>query len=228
MYSYSRIKEFDRCPKLYLEKVILKSVPYVQSPEAKRGDRIHKAFEEYVRDGKPLPDDLIRHEPLLYDLAFMDGQRLCEYAMAVNEDGLSVPYYDPSKPEPKPWNQNPAALIGGKADYIGINESPIAIYVDYKTGKGNYPDVDQCELMAYLIMAEFQWIKRVDTALLFVDAGKFIERSYLRTDMDAIFEKWLAKIYRIEQAIATNVWQRKPNNLCGWCPVTHCPDYKAR
>lgn len=228
MHSYSSIKDFKQCPALYYEKRIAKSIPFVQSPEAQRGERIHKAFEDYVGAGVPLPEELLRFEPLVYDLAQMDGVKLTEHPMAVDHAGKFVPYHDPAVANPKPWNVNKAAMLGGIADLVALNEAPVAIYIDYKTGKGKYPDLEQCELMAYMIMAEHEWINRVDTGLLFVDAGKLIERSYLRAEMPEIIERWRVQVARIETAKATNVWQRKPNNLCGWCPVTHCPDWVDR
>ena len=225
MYSYSSIKDFKQCPKLFYEKRIAKSVKFVQSAAQKRGERMHKAFEEFVRDGTPLPTECVMHEPVLKQLLEFDGAAMPELAMAVDALGNPVPYYDPDTPDPKPWNFNKAAHIGGVADLVLANtEHTEAVYVDYKTGKGNYPDIEQCELMAVLIMANMPWVQTVSTGLLFVDAGKFITETYKREDFDQLFDNWLKSIERIEYAKTSGVWQARPNNLCKWCAVTNCDE----
>lgn len=229
MHSFSSIKDFNQCPRLYQEKRVLKTVKFVPTAATRHGVEMHKAFEDYVNDGTPLPDKFARHEPLIAELKSYDGHKLCEFAMALDGQGNATDYYDTAIPNPKAWDTNPAAFIGGIADLIIVNENnPRAMYFDYKSGKGNYPDIEQCELMALMLMQLLPHIDEVVTGLLFVEAGKLIDKTYARTEIPAIWEKWVANIARIEQAKATNVWQTKPNQLCSWCQVTHCPEWRER
>ena len=54
--SFTAIKAFEQCPQRFYQERVLKKFPYEQSEEAKRGDMIHKAFENFIKDGTPLPD----------------------------------------------------------------------------------------------------------------------------------------------------------------------------
>ena len=225
MWSYSKIKDFFQCPRMYQEKRVLKTFKYIESPEAARGTRLHAAFEHYVKDGTPIPPEFERHKHFVESLASAEGIKLTEYQMACDANRASVPYYDPTKEEPKGWEFNPAAFIGGIADLIIIDERDTATYVDYKTGKGQYPDKDQCELMSMLLMQEFPHLRKVDTALLFVDANKIVEKSYFADDLDAIWGRWMEKIARIETASKTDVWQQKPSGLCKYCQARTCPNW---
>ena len=224
MYSYSALKDYAQCPRLFYEKRVVKTVKFVQSAAAAYGVRLHTAFEEYVRDGIPLSSEFTKHEPLLRALVAHGGEHLCEHLMAVDAAMSAVPYYDPAIAEPKPWEHNPAAYIGGAADLLTLHTA-CAVYVDYKSGKGSYPDLEQCELMAMLCMATYPHIEEVHTALLFVDAGKLVDKTYTRAGLNSMWTKWNAKIARIEQSKRTGVWQEKPNNLCGWCAVEKCPNH---
>lgn len=222
MYSFSAIKDFQQCPKLYNEKRILKSVKFVQNESAKRGERLHKAFEDYVKHGTPMPAELTAHEPLLRTLIDVQGAKLTEYAMAMDGKANSVEYYDPAIKSPKPWDFNPAAHIGCVADLIIVGGGETAYYFDYKTGAGKYPDISQCELTALMMMAKFKHVNEVIGALLFVDAGTIEDAIYTRADFDELWQGWQAKIARIEYAKQVNVWQAIPSGLCGYCAVNHC------
>ena len=224
MYSYSSLKDYAQCPRLYYEKRIAKTVKFVQSAAAAYGVRLHTAFEEYVRDGVALPDEFVKHEPLLQALLSQGGKPLCEHLMAVDGGMNAVPYYDPAIENPQAWEHNPAAHIGGAADLLTLHGS-FAVYADYKSGKGAYPDLEQCELMSMLCMITYPHIEEVHSALLFVDAGKLIDKSYNRADLESMWLKWNSKIARIEQSKRTGVWQERPNNLCGWCAVEKCPNH---
>lgn len=228
MYSYSAIKDYKQCPNLYYEKRVLKSVKFLPTPATEYGVRLHKAFEDYVRDGTEIPDEFAKFEPTIAAIKEMDGDKLCEVPMAVDGMMNAVPYFDPSVPEPKLWNSNPAGFIGGFADLIIVGDGDTAIYIDYKSGGDKYPDMEQCELMSLLMFAQMPWVNTIDAGLLFVKHNRLVSQKYHRADMDATWNKWVAAIARIEQSRVTDVWQKKPSNLCPWCQVKHCPEWTER
>lgn len=227
MYSYSALKDFKQCPKLFYEKRVAKSVKFVPTDATRHGEALHKAFELYVQDGTPLPEEFIRHEPMLQDLVSYKGIKACELVMAVDGEFKPVPYYTEGVVDPKPWDTNKAAFIGGIADLLLIDpDDTTATYIDYKSGKGAFPDTEQCELMSLMVMLHFPHILEVKSALLFVEAGKMVETKYTRDKIDDYISNWRAAIARVEQAKAFNVWNCLPGPLCGWCQVLTCDEKK--
>ena len=56
-WSYSSATTFEKCPKQYYHLYVAKDIK--QDPNQKHflyGNEVHKAAEEYVRDGVPLPE----------------------------------------------------------------------------------------------------------------------------------------------------------------------------
>ena len=53
-WSYSSLKLFETCGRKYQAEKVTKEVPYIQNESALYGEQLHKAAEEYIRDGKPI------------------------------------------------------------------------------------------------------------------------------------------------------------------------------
>ncbi len=215
-YSYSALKDFDQCPSMYHEKRILKSVRFTGSVATEWGTKVHKAFEDFIESNEPLPPELFKHRDLLVELSNIPGTKFCELEMALDGNGNAVDYGDRVN-----------ALMIGIADLLVVHpDFTTGYYADYKTGKGRYPDTDQCHLMATMAFALFPHLLEIRAMLLFVEANKVVDTVYHRKDLDSMFKFWLAKIARVERAKAEDVWQLKPSALCPWCPVTFCPEWR--
>ena len=59
-HSYSSIKDFEGCARRYHEVRILKKFKSTDTEATLYGTAVHKAFEEHIRDKKPLPESLRR------------------------------------------------------------------------------------------------------------------------------------------------------------------------
>ena len=55
-WSYSSIKTFDQCPRKYFHLKVLKDVKDSGSDATIYGQEVHKAAEDYVKDGTPIPE----------------------------------------------------------------------------------------------------------------------------------------------------------------------------
>ena len=91
-------------------------------------------------------------------------------------------------------------------------------------------EVFTIELFAYAVMSNhYHLVVNINqNKALSLTQHEVISRWSRLFRVPEIIERWRVQVARIETAKATNVWQRKPNNLCGWCPVTHCPDWVDR
>lgn len=218
-HSYSSIKDFEGCAKRYHEVRILRKFKSQDTDATRYGTAVHLAFEERVRDKKPLPQEFDRFEgyvkPIL-TLSEQDGAELfCERKMAITADFQACEFFDP-----RVW-------FRGIPDVLLVNrDKGVARVVDYKTGKSSrFADTAQLELLAAMTFLHHPEVQTVRGLLLFVVAGDAVPAEFTRGQLPEILSKWVGKADRIETARESGVWNPSPSGLCRFCPVTgtECP-----
>lgn len=212
-WSYSKINAFETCPKqFYHTKVAQDYKENFAADALKLGNQFHKAAEEYLRDGIPMPRQFRHIVPALDALDKKEGNWFYEYKMALTENLEPCGYFD----EEVWWR--------GAGDVIIVLDDT-AYVVDYKTSKSaQYADTDQLELMAMGVFIHFPEVQHVKAALMFVIANDLVKDSYSRDDEPFLWEKWHAKHKRMMKAYEKNVWNPNPSGLCKrHCVVTECP-----
>ena len=55
-WSFSRIKAFEQCPKQFYHEKVPKQYPFIQAEAMIYGNEFHKACEDYIGKGEPLPE----------------------------------------------------------------------------------------------------------------------------------------------------------------------------
>lgn len=214
-WSYSSLKKFKTCPRQYYEVRVAKNFKEPESTEATLyGKEFHKAAEEYVRDGVPLPPAFNYAKNQLDTLRNLEGEKFCEYEMGLTKDLEPCGFFDPQ------------AWCRGVADLLVINrEKGIARCVDYKTGKSmKYADTEQLQLMALMIFKHFPEVRKVKGGLLFVVANGFRKDDYDVADEHAYWRPWMQTVSRLETAHSSGVWNPNPSGLCKrHCVVATCP-----
>jgi len=210
-WSYSRIKAFDTCPKQFYHTHILKEFPYKETEAMRYGTEFHKAAEEFIRDGTPVPDRFAFAKPSLQALADKPGDKHCELKFGLTADLQPCGFFDK-----KVW-------FRGVVD-LAIVDYEDAWIVDYKTGKSaRYADKGQLELMALAMFKHFPQVKRIRAGLLFVIAKEFVKDKYDAEGESDMWGKWLSEYSKMEKAAETDVWNPRPSGLCkAHCPVTEC------
>lgn len=190
---------------------MLKDVTEPPTPHLDYGKEVHKAAEDYVCGGKPIPEKYIFIKPHLDQLIEIPGQKLCEYQMGLTKDFEPCGFFDK-----KVW-------FRGIVDLLIINDDTARI-IDYKTGKNSqYADTKQLELLSLLVFKHFPQIKRIKAGLVFVVARDFVKANYETDVQQLAWQKWLLEISRLEQAYENEIWNAKPNFTCRkFCPVTDC------
>lgn len=209
-WSYSALKAFETCPRQYHAVRVEKRYPYVESAEAAEGTYVHKLAENYVRDGTPMPAGFESLCRLLDVFRRTNAEKRCEQKMALRSDKSSCGFFDK------------AAWVRGVADLL-LLKPPVAWVVDYKTGSSRYADTDQLELMALLVFQMHEDITSVRGGLLFLKDRVLIKRTYDIKDRDALWENWLQRVAKVDQAHELGAWAPKPSGLCRkHCPVSYC------
>ncbi len=210
-WSYSSLSLFQQCPRKYYRLKVVKDVKDKETEALLYGKEVHKAAEEYVRDGKPIPPQFSYIQKFLDPLKEIPGTKLCEYEMGLTE-----------KLEPCGFKA-PEVWWRGIADLLIINGDKARL-VDYKTGKSSqYADVKQLELLSLAVFKHFPEVQSIKAGLIFMVAEDLVRAEYALNQQQDIWAKWLPELSRLEKSYEVDVWNAKPNFSCKkFCPVTDC------
>ncbi len=209
-WSYTALKAFETCPRQYHEVRVLKKYPFKKTEAVLFGERMHKAAESYVGNGKPLPAEFAFMQDLLDALASKPGAKAVEQQMAVTKDLEPCDWWDK-----KAWYR-------GAADLVIVNGAN-ALVIDYKSGGDKYPDVDQLELMALLVFEHYPEVQTVNSALLFVMKNSWERKKVRREDAPILWDSYRERDNLRMAAHASGTFNPKRNGLCKrHCEVRDC------
>ena len=208
-WSFSSLKEYINCPKKYYEVRVAKNYVFKDTDATIYGKEVHKALEDYVRDGVELAKNYQRFKPLVDALIDIPGEKYCEHEMALTFDKQPCEFDSDRR-----W-------VRGIADLL-IVDGEYAFIVDYKTGSNKYPDPKQLRLMALMVFTHFPDVQKIKAALLFVMHNSIVEETYHRKEMDKSWLLFEQPLKRLETSYDNNTWQANPTPLCKWCPVATC------
>ena len=213
-HSYSAIKAFQQCPRQFHEVRILKKYKSSPTEATMYGERVHKAFEDYIMGREELAPEFSQFRSYVDPLKTFPGELLCEQKMGIRKDFSPCGFFDDDV-----W-------FRGIPDFLSIDTaSGVARVGDFKTGKSSrFADSSQLELMAAMVMQHYPEIHKVKGALLFVVAGDVLRSQYTRSQLPDILSRWAGHAEQVETA---TVWNPKSSGLCKFCPVTTCEYHRA-
>lgn len=215
-WSYSSIKTFDQCPKKYHHLRILKDFKDEDSVATIYGKELHKAAEDFIALGTPIPPRFSFIADTLTALQKIQGEKFCELKLGIaKRDGKFAPCNFYAKDV---WWR-------GIADLLIINEEKQTAYlVDYKTSKNaKYADTKQLDLLAGAVFTHYPKIVEIKSALLFVVSNEIVKKKHEFMMQMSYLNSMEPELTRLEAAIKTNVWNPNAGPLCKFCPVTSCP-----
>lgn len=212
-WSYSSIKTFDQCPKKYYHIKVAKDVKDEGSEATLYGNAVHKAAEDYVREGVPIPPEFAYMQPVLDSLTAIPGDKHCELKLAVSYDGSDY--------KPTGYNSKDA-WWRGIADLIIVNKDK-AYLIDYKTSKNaKYADTKQLDILAGAVFTHMPEVTKIKSGLLFVVSNEFINKEHTADMTKSYLATFTPLLDRLQTAEQTNVWNAVSGPLCKFCPVTKC------
>ena len=218
-WSYSSLKTFQQCPKKYYHLKVAKDVKDEGSEATIYGKELHKAAEDYIKDGTPIPPQFAFIQETVDALKKIPGEKHTEIELGVSNKGGRL---------------NPCGFYDKDAWYRGIADLLIVngdegYLVDYKSSKNaKYADLKQLDLLAGAVFAHFPELKTLKSALIFVVSNEFVNKEHSSMHKMAYFEHVRFDLERLETALKTGVWNAVAGPLCGWCPVKTCHNYKER
>lgn len=233
-WSYSKLKNYETCPKRHYHCDLMRDVSEEESEALTWGNMLHDALasaigtddnherapRERVKPA-PLPPDLARYQPWVARIsgARSAGARvLVEQSLAITRDFKACAWFDRS------------AWFRTKIDVTVLTpDGRAAAAYDWKTGK-RVEDSPQLLMSAIAVMlhnpsieavrTEFVWLKdmRDDAPFDCVDRVAF-----RRPDIAHEWARLVPRVKNLEQAFQERAYPPRPGFLCRrWCPVTQC------
>lgn len=210
-WSYSSLDLFQQCPQKYYRLKVKKDVKEPINDHLVYGLDVHKAAENFIKDGTPVPEKFAFIVPILEKLKEYEGEKLCEYRMGLTKNLEPCGFFDREV-----WWR-------GVADLIILNGDSAKI-IDYKTGKSSkHADTKQLEILSLAVFKHFPQVKRIKGGLLFVVANEFVKGDFDVGQSHVYWQRWLTGTAQLEKAFEVDVWNPRPNFTCRkWCPVKDC------
>ncbi len=215
-WSWSKFNEYKICPRKFYGSYISKQWKQLPSAEMDWGNAVHKALENGVKYGTPLPSNMPYQKYVDY-FRSQPGQTSAEGQVALTAELKPCGY----------WDAN--CWVRGQIDVVVRFDSSIFM-ADYKTGKKPSarfkPQVGQLDLMTGIGLSIYDYIDQARSAYLYLGVPKdpFEVSNYTRNDMPYIWEYFSEGVDEMLWSEQNNAWPAKPNGLCkAWCPDLSCP-----
>ncbi len=224
--SWSKLEKFNNCPRSFKHMYIDKAVPFdSENPVLIWGNKVHKAMEEYMVQGKRLGVEMQRFKSVADTIKTrvqdLDSRGKIKAPMNAEQDWAIT-----ANGKYASWFDNQNVFMRNKADLVYGTTSTLFTF-DWKTGKGNRPKPEQLEVVAMVAKGQpklSKYEKNV-SALVFLEADKVVP---LRVDMseqghESLLKKYLSNGIEIVEAYEDGEWAMNPTPLCGWCDDLKCP-----
>jgi len=215
-WSYSKLKNFEACPKKSYHVDILpkgdpQKVKEEESDNLLWGNQVHAGFEHRLGEKRiALPKSMAIYEPWAQRVITGQGNIHVEAKLALTREFASCGYFDAGV-----W-------FRAKGDVIKVH-GPVAWIIDWKTGK-IVEDSCQLALAAACVFAKFPEVKKVKSTFAWLKENATTDQMFTPDDMPAMWRGLWPRIQALEHAHNTTSYPAKPGGLCrSWCPVKQCP-----
>ena len=210
-WSYSSLSMFLTCPKKYYHERVAKDLKQDQNKEYFiYGREVHKAAEKFFEEHEPLPEKFAYLQEAFEKLKALPGERFVEYKM-----GLTATFEPCGFFAKNVWWR-------GAPDFLTINGAEARL-IDYKTGKPQYADTKQLEILSLAIFKHFPEVQTVKAGLLFTTHVDFVKAKYEKQNEPRMWVKWIQDTDRLRDAHRFEQWSPKPNCTCrAHGPVLSC------
>lgn len=211
-FSYTKLKNFETCPKRHYHYEIAKDVREEEGEALQYGNAVHKALAEAL-EGKELPQPFKHMQPWVDRVAgSREGKLLVEQNLAITKDF-----------EPTEWFGKDA-WFRAKTDVVKIT-GRVALAIDWKTGKIT-EDGSQLAMMAQCVFAHHPEVQKIRTEFVWLKEDATTRADFAREDMAKVWAGLLPRVQLLQHAYETQTFPPKPGGLCRrWCGVVSCPHH---
>lgn len=217
-WSFSALEAHETCPRQYHETKVLKRYPFVETDEMRWGKTVHKAFENYLLYGSPLPADLKTHEEFLDAFKAQPGELAGEERLALNTQLQPCSYFG----DDSIWYRG--QVDARKRD----RAAGFSHVLDHKTGKvkNNYTQLVTFAIHEFMTQPDIHTIK---AEYYWTQIKGANGETYHREQLPELWGRLTPMLKRYSQGYLTDTWNPKQSGLCaGWCPVTQCEYWRPK
>ena len=214
-WSHSALEVYDLCPLKYWAEKVAKLVPFEKNEAAIWGDQVHKAIENYLGKGTPLPSSMLQYQRPVDKVGAICARGKAEYekSMVLTREGTQT--------HAKDWNN---AYLRVAADVYVRFSNGVALVVDWKTGKHRGPKPQQAIINAHAAFKLDPALAQVRTSFVYLQERKIDNDSFTRDSILERFEPVQALVNDWETSLKHESFPAKKNFLCQkYCGVFQCP-----
>lgn len=209
IHSFSGISCYENvCPHQYQQTYILKKIPYVETPERKRGNDAHAALAKRVGLGTPLPPEMVQWEPFCKPF---DGRNpRTELKLGITDTGNKIDYWEKS-----------SVWLRGALDAVVVNNTS-AYLNDWKlVNNPQYSKRFELDVHALLLRASYPGLTAIKGTYTFLKQGH-ISEVYDLSNTAETWNKIKDITKRIERDRLRGEFEKREGPLCGWCDCLDC------
>lgn len=216
-WSYSKLKNYEVCPKRYYNVDVAKLIKEEESENLLYGNNLHKALADAISGKEPLGKSWAHLQPWVdrVNAPAPGGAKatvLVEQQLAITADMGATEWFSKT------------AWYRGIADVIKLF-GPVAVVLDWKTGK-ILEDGVQLALMAQCVFSHHPEVQKIRTEFIWLKESATTRADFAREDMVSVWAGVLPRVRLLEAAHKAAEFPPKPNSFCRrWCPVTSCPHH---
>jgi len=208
-WSYSKLKNFEVCPKRHFHVDIAKDCNDDSSEALLWGNAVHNALARRLDKKTPLPEGMDKYETWCAKAESGGGDLAVELKLAIKKDFGPCDWFAKDT-----W-------FRGVADVLKVFNR-VALAIDWKTGK-ILEDSVQLALMSACIFAHYPSVEKLRTEFVWLQHDASSRCDFARTDMPDIWRSIWPRIEALESAHSSQLYPATPGRLCKrWCPVTSC------
>jgi PD-(D/E)XK nuclease superfamily len=212
-WSHSALEAFQTCPRQYEEVKVLRHFKDEKGPASLWGDMVHRAGEQFIADGVPLPPNVVQYLAYFQTYTQRPGVTEAERKYALDRQLQPCDFFAPTV-----W-------VRGVLDVL-TRDGTVAWIDDHKTGKRK-SDRQQLVISALLVFYHHPEIETCHTAFHWLqqgfDAAAQDRETFTRAQMPALWTGLLPKLQRYKAAFDAGVFPPKPCGLCkAHCVVNTC------
>lgn len=216
-WSYSKLKNYEVCPKKHYEVDLAKTYVETQSDDPDSalnwGNRVHDTFKKVLLGQLVLPDEMKMYQHWINRVLKGPGTLLVEQKYAITRQFQKTGYFAPDV-----W----VRMIG---DVVRL-DGPVALVLDWKTGK-IVEDSVQLMLMAQALFSHYPQLQRVRSEFVWLKDDCTTPEVFDRKEVAANWVGLLDRVNAMELSSKTMNYPPLPGRLCkNYCPVQSCAFYK--
>lgn len=214
--SHTSLSCYTTCPRQYEAKYVTKEVKFEPTEATIWGDFVHRALENYVKDGTPLPSNVQMYHVWGDAVRRRAGKKIVEGSLAVTKALQPCQFFDKD------------AWLRAKLDVLILRDDEADI-LDYKTGKRK-DNVEQLRRYALLVLINYPEVQRVRCGFIWLRDGVLTKPSVFTRDQIPDMLMLEEPVFaQIEADTKAQRFDPRPSGLCnGWCQVRRCEFWRPK